>query len=67
MSHTLTAHSVTDPVCGMTVDPAHAAATTEHGGKTFHFCAAACKRAFDAAPAKYAVADAPAASCCVRR
>jgi len=26
-----------DPVCGMTVDPAKAAAFVEHGGKTYYF------------------------------
>jgi Cu+-exporting ATPase len=47
-----------DPVCGMTVDPASAAATSEYGGRTWHFCAPGCKRAFDADPAKYASAAA---------
>jgi hypothetical protein len=30
--------AVTDPVCGMTLDPATAAATTDHHGSTYHFC-----------------------------
>jgi P-type Cu+ transporter len=43
-----------DPVCGMTIDPADAAGTSQHAGKTIHFCSAGCKRKFDAEPAKYA-------------
>lgn len=27
-----------DPVCGMSVDPATAAATREYGGVTYYFC-----------------------------
>jgi P-type Cu+ transporter len=42
-----------DPVCGMTVDPAHAAATVEQGGRTFHFCAKSCAAKFRADPQKY--------------
>ena len=33
----------TDPVCGMDVDPATAAATSEYQGKTYYFCAVGCK------------------------
>ena len=42
-----------DVVCGMQVDPAKAAATTQYNGKTYYFCAKACKTKFDADPAKY--------------
>jgi P-type Cu+ transporter len=42
-----------DPVCGMNVDPQKAAGQSEHAGKTYWFCAAACKRKFDAAPQQY--------------
>lgn len=42
-----------DPVCGMTVDPSTAAATVEHEGRTFYFCARGCARAFEADPAQY--------------
>ena len=42
-----------DPVCGMQVDPAKAAATSEYQGKTYYFCAKACKTKFDANPAQY--------------
>jgi YHS domain-containing protein len=42
-----------DVVCGMNVDPARAAATSEYKGKTYYFCAKVCKTKFDADPAKY--------------
>ena len=42
-----------DPVCGMEVDEKKAAATSEHGGKTYYFCALGCKKAFDEDPEKY--------------
>src|SRR5262245_11958801 len=31
-----------DPVCGMTVQPATAAGSYEHQGKTYYFCAKSC-------------------------
>jgi Cu+-exporting ATPase len=43
----------TDPVCGMTVDPATAAHRREHGGRGFWFCSEGCARRFDAAPESY--------------
>jgi YHS domain-containing protein len=42
-----------DVVCGMSVDPAKAAATSEYNGKTYYFCAKVCKTKFDANPAQY--------------
>ena len=42
-----------DPVCGMEVDPAKAAATNEYQGKTYYFCAPGCKAAFEKEPEKY--------------
>ena len=42
-----------DPVCGMTVDPARAAAHVEYGDKTYYFCCAGCASKFRAAPAQY--------------
>src|SRR3990170_6495039 len=42
-----------DPVCGMTVDPARAAATHDHGGKTYYFCCRGGKEKFRAEPEKY--------------
>lgn len=43
-----------DVVCGMQVDPAKAAGTSEFNGKTYYFCAMSCKVKFDADPSKYA-------------
>jgi Cu+-exporting ATPase len=43
-----------DVVCGMQVDPAEAAGTSQHGGKTYYFCSKACKARFDANPDHYA-------------
>ena len=43
----------TDPVCGMTVDPAKPGATAVHGGKTYYFCCSHCAARFRAAPEKY--------------
>jgi P-type Cu+ transporter len=42
-----------DPVCGMTVDPANAAAHVEHGGKAYYFCAPGCATKFFASPETY--------------
>jgi len=42
--------AVIDPVCGMTVDPATAAASYEYNGKTYYFCAVRCKERFPADP-----------------
>ncbi|OJV84618.1 MAG: copper-translocating P-type ATPase [Cellulomonas sp. 73-92] len=50
--HTATT-TVVDPVCGMSVDPASAAATREHDGTTFSFCSPGCAAAFDADPHTY--------------
>jgi P-type Cu+ transporter len=42
-----------DPVCGMTVDPAKAAGTSEYKGRTIYFCHMRCKEKFDANPSQY--------------
>ncbi|WP_424140567.1 heavy metal translocating P-type ATPase [Roseomonas chloroacetimidivorans] len=44
---------VTDPVCGMKVDPATSKHRLEHDGRTFHFCSAGCRTKFQADPDKY--------------
>lgn len=44
---------VTDPVCGMTIDDASAAATVEHAGTTYYFCAPGCAATFRKDPASY--------------
>jgi Cu+-exporting ATPase len=43
----------TDPVCGMTVDPATSKHRFDHAGDTFHFCSAGCLEKFAADPARY--------------
>lgn len=45
---------VVDPVCGMKIDPAKAAAQSVYQGKTYYFCDKGEKEKFDADPAKYA-------------
>ena len=45
--------NVKDPVCGMTVDPAKAAATVDHNGTSFYFCGQGCAAKFRAEPEKY--------------
>jgi YHS domain-containing protein len=37
-----------DPICGMTVRPDRAAATSVRDGKTYYFCSKGCKERFDA-------------------
>jgi len=44
---------VTDPVCGMSFDPAKAVATVEHAGQTYYFCTEACRKQFEAEPTRY--------------
>jgi Cu+-exporting ATPase len=53
---TATGTKATDPVCGMKVDPARAAATVNWGGKDWHFCAKGCAAKFRANPEGYAKA-----------
>jgi Cu+-exporting ATPase len=54
-SHSKAAESemVTDPVCGMSVDPKTTPHHTEHNGETWYFCSARCKEKFVADPAQY--------------
>lgn len=47
------AGKVTDPICGMQVDPATAAAKSTYEGKTYYFCALHEKETFEKDPAKY--------------
>lgn len=43
-----------DPVCNMEVNEKETAATSTYKDKTYYFCAAGCKTAFDKEPEKYA-------------
>ncbi len=47
---------VKDLVCGMTIDPATAAGTSEYKGQTYYFCNLGCKKSFDEDPEKYVAA-----------
>lgn len=44
---------VTDPVCGMKVDPATSKHLFDRDGSTFHFCCAGCRTKFAANPDGY--------------
>ena len=43
---------VTDPVCGMTIDPDTAAAKRDYQGNTYYFCSQNCTDTFDKDPEK---------------
>jgi Cu+-exporting ATPase len=49
--------TVKDPVCGMEIDPETAAASEEHGGKTYFFCSESCHQRFVAAPDQFTAQD----------
>lgn len=51
-----------DPVCGMTVVKASAAATYEYKGTTYYFCSTGCKEAFAKDPEKFLQKTATAAN-----
>ncbi len=46
--------TVTDPVCGMSIDPTTAAAHADHQDQTYHFCSQHCHDTFAANPDQYA-------------
>jgi len=51
--HASATEKAKDPVCGMTVDPAKAKASCEHGGITYYFCCQGCLGKFQADPERY--------------
>ena len=51
--HDKAPEGVTDPVCGMTVDPHTAKHRAEHRGHTYYFCSAGCRTKFVNDPQKY--------------
>ncbi len=53
-SHTTA--QVVDPVCGMSVDPASAAAVRDFEGTTYAFCSRGCAKDFDKDPEQYLAA-----------
>jgi YHS domain-containing protein/uncharacterized membrane protein YraQ (UPF0718 family) len=44
---------VSDPVCGMSVDPTTAKERMEYGGVTYFFCSAGCRSSFERDQARY--------------
>jgi Cu+-exporting ATPase len=52
---------VTDPVCGMSVDPATARHRAEYAGRSYFFCGARCRERFVAEPGRF-LGDQPAPS-----
>ncbi|WP_320203150.1 heavy metal translocating P-type ATPase [Agrobacterium rosae] len=52
---------VTDPVCGMSIDPSIANHSLIDNGHTYHFCSAGCKAKFEGDPAAYLAKNAAAA------
>ena len=52
-------HRVTDPVCGMSVDPRTSPHHAEHQGQDYHFCSAGCRTKFVADPERYLTPQEP--------
>jgi Cu+-exporting ATPase len=48
---------MTDPVCGMEVDVATAAAAWDHDGVTYYFCSVGCFERFRADPVRFVEMD----------
>ncbi len=46
---------VTDPVCGMSVDPRSTPHSFDYSGKAYHFCSAGCQQRFAADPTRFLV------------
>ena len=46
-------HFVSDPVCGMRVDPESSSHHFDHNGQTYWFCCSGCRIKFQADPEKY--------------
>ena len=51
------ADQVKDLICGMEIEAATAAGTSEYEGQTYYFCSIGCKKAFDANPEEYISTD----------
>jgi xanthine dehydrogenase accessory factor len=52
------AHEAIDSVCGMTVDVASARERAVHEGRTYYFCSAGCRAAFERDPTSFVAAGA---------
>jgi Cu+-exporting ATPase len=46
--------TVKDPVCGMEIEPATAAASEEYQGETYYFCSESCHQQFVQTPERFA-------------
>jgi Cu+-exporting ATPase len=46
--------TVTDPVCGMTLDSSQAEAQTVYKDKAYYFCSVDCRKTFEANPKEFA-------------
>jgi P-type Cu+ transporter len=57
MEHKMVSKEISDPVCGMTIDPAKAAVTLEHSNHTLYFCSDTCADKFKADPEQYLSPD----------
>ncbi len=51
--HTTDPGTATDPVCGMSVDPATSTRIAKHHDTTYHFCSESCLAKFEADPPQY--------------
>ncbi|HKQ05603.1 MAG TPA: heavy metal translocating P-type ATPase [Blastocatellia bacterium] len=49
---------VTDPVCGMQINPETSAGSSQYGGKAYFFCSKTCQEKFEADPSRYLKASA---------
>jgi uncharacterized protein len=60
MAHPHEEHAdpIRDPACGMSVATATATEKVEHMGRTYYFCSAGCRSAFEKDPERYAGAQA---------
>jgi P-type Cu+ transporter len=55
----MSAMKVKDPVCGMMIEEADAAATSSYKGTRYYFCSPSCKEKFENDPVSYAAEKAP--------
>lgn len=60
-----TSVTVTDPVCGMTIDSTTAVGSSSYMGEAYYFCSRGCETKFDSNPTEYVgTAAAPVQSSC---
>ena len=61
--HSAGKQTVSDPVCGMTVDPATSQHRFDYRGDAYHFCSAGCEAKFAADPKQYLDSGKPKPPC----